>query len=809
MPDNAPRPSDGAKKGDGRGSLVTFPGKRLGAIPSTKNNLPFQLTSLVGREREINEVKGLLAGNRLLTLTGPGGCGKTRLALAVASELAEGFEEGAWLVELAPLADPELVPQAVASILDVREVPGRPLVETLSDYLGSKKMLLILDNCEHLVEACAELAAELLRACPDLRVLATSREALGIGGEVSWPVPPLSLPDPRRLPTVGSLPGYEAARLFIERASAVTPNFSLTGRNATAVARVCWRLDGIPLAIELAAARVKVLSVEQIAGRLEGSFGLLSGGSRTAMPQHRTLRATMDWSHELLSEEERVLFRRLSVFAGGFSLKAAEVVCDGTEIEREGVLDLLAHLIDKSLVSVVGQQGGETRYRLLETVRQYGREKLRGSGEEDRIRRLHVQHYLALAEHAEPQLKGARQATWFERLDIEHGNLRAALTWSLDPKDPNPQDRANLGLRLAAALALFWNIHGLSEGSQWLETALEKSSTESIVRAKALNGVGWLMLYRGEHERAVARLEEALILSKKLGDKSSVAVSLAHLGRTVVHQGDAGRIQALRLEAEEMRQGSLDPRATAELLFFLGAVARHEKDYERSVGLCEESLELFRELEDTRGISRCINGLGTVALEYGDQERAAALLEEALWLLWGLKEKTGISFSLLGLAGVASSWGEPTRAARLWAAAEVLREDIGLALGHYERSRYGYEGRLAAARSQLEETAWEAAWAEGRAMSLEQAVEYALEPSPTTQQEEPAAPPTTYPARLSAREVEVLRLVAEGLTNAQVAEKLFISPRTVNAHLNSIYGKLGFNSRVEATRFAVDQDLLS
>src|SRR5215210_5399636 len=372
------------------------------------NNLPLELSSFVGREKELAEVKRLLESTRLLTLTGSGGCGKTRLALAVARELAEGFEDGVWVVELAPLADPTLVPQAVASTLGVREQPGRSLTETLSDYLGSKKVLLVLDNCEHLVEACAELAEALLRSSPELRVLATSREALGITGEVAWLVPSLSLPDLRRLPDIESLPQYEAARLFVERAAAVKPSFTLTEQNAVAVAQVCYRLDGIPLAIELAAARAKVLSVEQIADRLEDSFGLLSAGGRTAMPRHRTLHATMDWSHELLPEEEQILFRRLSVFAGGFTLDAAEAVCAGEELERDEVLESLSHLVDKSLV-IMREVGGEGRYRLLETVRQYAREKLSESGEAGQASERHAGYYLALAEEAEPELKGERQ----------------------------------------------------------------------------------------------------------------------------------------------------------------------------------------------------------------------------------------------------------------------------------------------------------------------------------------------------------------------------------------------------------------
>ena len=660
MPDAAQSPTD-ANRGN---QVVAFPR----SLERPLHNLPLELSSFIGREQELAEVKRLLLEdkNRLLTLTGPGGCGKTRLALAVAADVVGEFEDGAWVVELASLSDPDLLPQAMAEALKVSEQPGRPLTDTLVDSLRSRWLLLVLDNCEHLIEACAVLADALLHACPEVCILATSREPLALAGERAWLVPSLLVPDPEHPLPIDEPTRYEAIQLFVERAKAIVSTFELTEQNAPAVAQVCRRLDGVPLAIELAAARVRLLSVEQIALRLEDSFGLLTGGSRTALPRHRTLRATVDWSHELLSQKERVLFRRLSVFAGGFTLGAAEAVCAGEGIEREDVLDLLSHLVDKSLVMVAEQQSGEARYRPLETVRQYGRERLEESGGAERARRRHAEYFVALAEEAEPELKGAQQVAWLDTLETEQGNLRAALSWSLAPEDAKPVERADLGLRLAAALWLFWYTHGLSEGHRWLETALESGRTESIVRAKALNGVGWIMLYRGEYEQAVTRLEDGLALFKKLGDKSGAAVSLAYLGRTVVHQGDEGRIEALREEGEALRREGLDRRAVAELLFFLGAVARHERDYERSVALCEEGLALFRELEDTRAITRCVNGLGVVALEYGDQERAAALLEEGLRPLRALRDTTGISFSLLGLAGVAGSRGEAARAARLW-----------------------------------------------------------------------------------------------------------------------------------------------
>jgi len=477
--------------GSDRGRLVASPVGHGGGSP---NNLPLELSSFVGREKQLAEVGRQLDANRLLTLTGSGGCGKTRLALAVAREMVEGFEDGVWQVELAPLVDPSLVPQAVASTLGLRDQPGRSPTEALSHHLESRNVMLVLDNCEHLVEACATLAEALLRYCPQLRVLATSREALGITGEVAWPVPPLSLPDLRRLPDIESLPSYESARLFMERAAAVRPAFALTEHNAPAVAHICYRLDGIPLAIELAAARTKVLSVEEISERLDYSFELLTSGGRTAMPRQRTLYATMDWSYELLLDEERALFRRLSVFSGGFALGAAESVCAGEDLVRGQVLVLLSRLVDKSLVAM-REVGGETRYRLLETVRQYGKEKLDESGEEDEVGRRHAGYCVGIAEEAEQKLGEPNQARWLVWLEAEHDNIRAALSFSL-----GEGGEAGEGVRLAAAMWPFWFARGyLSEGRRWLESAVSRTAPAgTLSRAKALNGAGWLAAYQDE-----------------------------------------------------------------------------------------------------------------------------------------------------------------------------------------------------------------------------------------------------------------------------------------------------------------------
>jgi predicted ATPase len=440
-------------------------------------DLPVELSSFIGREQEIAEVKRRLGDTRLLTLTGPGGCGKTRLAMAVAFEMVGGFENGVWWAGLALLSDPTLVVQEVSQVLGVREAPGRSPTEALAQHLEHKKTLLVLDNCEHLIDACAELVDTLLRSCPKLHILATSREALGVGGEIAWLVPPLALPDPGDRAPVEELGRYEGIRLFRERARSVAPTFELGEGNAPAVARLCRQLEGVPLAIELAAARTRVLSVEQILKRLEDSLKLRAGSDRTAPERQRTLRGTLDWSYDLLSEAERLLFARLSVFAGGWTLEAAEAVGAGDDIEEEDVLDLLSKLVDKSFVVVEGTSGENgLGYRMLEPVRQYGYERLEGSGEAEAVRRRHAEYYLALVEEAEPELR--EQGAWLESLEAEHANRRAALGWALDPvedaQEPAGAERAELGLRLAAALAQgrFWNAYGPSEGRRWLERGL-------------------------------------------------------------------------------------------------------------------------------------------------------------------------------------------------------------------------------------------------------------------------------------------------------------------------------------------------
>jgi predicted ATPase/DNA-binding CsgD family transcriptional regulator len=746
----------------------------------------------------VAEVGRLLGSNRLLTLTGPGGCGKTRLALAAAGDAAGRFGDGVWLAELASLVDPVFVPRAVASALGIQGRPARPLADTLAEHIGSREALLVLDNCEHLVGACAEIAESLLRSCPRLRVLATSREALGVVGEVAWPVPPLSLPDLRRLPDVAGLAGYGAARLFVERASAVSRTFALTERNAASVARVCYRLDGIPLAIELAAARTKVLTVEEISARLDDCFGLLVAGGRTAMPRHRTLHATMDWSHELLSGPERALFRRLSVFADGFSLEAAESVCAGEDLRRDEVLELLSHLVDKSLV-IAREASGEARYRLLETVRQYGQEKLRGSADEAGVRRRHAAYFVGLAERTEPELSGPEQVGRLDELERENGNLRVVMSWAL------AEEEAGIVARLGWALRRFWLLHGhQAEGRRWMEALLERDVPPSSRSRVAL--VAALMSHaQGDYQACEGYAPEALAVARQVGDEPCAAYALTLLGLAQMRRGNVEGATARFEESLPLLRRSGEEQTVPLVLVWLGSVSLVDGEREHATRMFEEALVLARQRGDRLGTNIALYSLAQTALSEANFGPAARFLEEGLPSSRQMGDQANLSYFLEGLAVVAGARGEALRAARMLGAANGSMEAAGAPVyNYYMPDRTLYERSLAAARARLGEEAFAAALAEGRAMTPEQAVEYALErdvpPGP--------AAPQAYPAGLSAREVEVLRLVAAGMTNAEVAEDLFLSSRTVGWHLGSVYRKLGFHSRTEAARFAVEYGLL-
>jgi len=729
----------------------------LKSVDYYPNNLPVQLTTFIGREKEIGEVSRHLMEARLVTLIGPGGTGKTRLAQQAAARVLELFPDGVWLVQLAPLADSTLLPQTVASVLGVREEPDRLISETLANYLRSKELLLIMDNCEHLVQACAELAAMLLSSCPNLHILVTSREALGVAGEVFFLVPPMSLPQGAVAVGEKELAQYEAVQLFMERAETSLPGFRLTEQNAPAVLQVCRQLDGIPLAIELAAARLKLLQVEQIATRLDDRFRLLTGGSRTALPRHQTLRAMIDWSYDLLSKSERVLLERLTIFAGGWTLEAAEAICSGAVVSGDDILDLLFQLINKSLVIADREQGMETRYHMLETIRQYGREELIESGEIEQMRAKHLDYFLALAEKAEPELRGPVPAQWYEMLEREHDNLRTALEWS---KLAHKQ----AGLQLAGTLMQFWVVRGyFSEGRRHLAELL-RSKERSYAQAKAL-GAAAQLAYRqsdypaarslydefltlsheldaqdlaawaliglanvateeGDYESAPAIFEEALTTYRELGDPAGTAQALMNLGWAAMRPGDYVLAEERLLEALSLFRECKDITYVATVLSGLGEVALRQGDLDRAKELLEESLAIKREIGDKWGIGVSLGTLGWIALRQADYGLATAILGESLQVRHEIGDKGGMAWCLERLAQVALENGQPEQATRIFGAAAALRASIGSVIDPVDQP--AYERQLSDLGDELGLTVYTAAWDEGQAMTLEQAVAYVL-----------------------------------------------------------------------------------
>jgi predicted ATPase/class 3 adenylate cyclase len=678
----------------------------LRSLDAQPSNLPRQLTSFVGRERELAEVEKLLGETSLLTLTGVGGCGKTRLALEVAGAVLEQFRDGVWLVELAALADPSLVTHAAASALGVREVPGRPLVGTLADYLAPRQLLLCLDNCEHVLDACARLVDSLLRACPGLRVLATSREALGIAGERIFPVP--------------SLVASEAARLFVERARLHRPELALTPDNAGAVTQICEQLDGIPLALELAAARLRALSVAELAARLGDRFRLLTGGSRTGLPRHQTLRAAIDWSYGLLSEPERAVLRNASVFAGGFGLEAAEEVCSDTDIARADVLTLLMRLVEKSLVNV-SESDGETRYSLLETVRQFAREKLAESGGEAAARLSHLDWYLRLGEAAEPQLESRDQLVRLARDAREHDNFRAALDCSLGLDDPEP------ALRLAFALHNFWYFRGYwSEGLERLESALARGAKASArARANASRAAVLLGANVGQSAEHFGRvLRQALELYETLDEPVGLSVALLYLSMMEPDpNGDRARGYIERSLALARRAGAENHAARS--LVNLSRVAFGRGEAERAGLFAQEGLAAARASGDRWAVTLALSTMSAGALIAADYDGAAAFAAEGLGVALELGHKRFIADHLSSLVEVAGAQGQSERVARLLGALSRLADVQGYRIANARLPQT--TGAHDAARNALGESAFDTAFGEGRALATEQAVAYALE----------------------------------------------------------------------------------
>lgn len=920
------------------------------------NNLPVQSTSLVGREQEIAMACAILrrSDTSLLTLTGPGGTGKTRLSLQIAAELLEDFEQGVYFVALAPISDPALVAFMIAQTLGVKDGGGQSILDGLKNYLRDRQMLLVLDNFEQVVSA-APLLTELLTAAPRLKLLVTSREVLHLYAERELSVPPLGLPDPAKLPGLAQLTCYEAVALFVERARALKSDFELNEANARAVAEICLALDGLPLAIELAAARTKLLPPEALLARLTGNLGmrlkLLTGGARDLPARQQTLRNAIDWSYGLLSTEEKKLFAKLGIFAGGAAFEAVEVLC-ADDYPPIDVLNGLASLVDKSLIrQAENQPNGESRFGLLQILREYAQERLAESGGLEIARRRHAEYYLELAERSEEELKGAQQTVWLDRLETEHDNFRAALEWGLENSlldGGSELAPLEIALRMAGALARFWEMRGhLSEGRERLTTLLQalidREQFPMPVLAKTLLSIGRLTYLQGDYAAAKPRFEESLELYRQLEDKANILVALKCLGDVAMRQSEYNVAKALFEEslalsqelgqkwdsasllnslgllgwfqgdfnsaldyygqslilwnelgdkrgyamvlsnkgAVEHQQGNFaaavasnrqgnvmwqelgDRWGVGHALQHLGLAAYAQGDFETARRLQEESLELRRKLGDRWGIARALTNLGIVDLYEGKLEAARACFQESLDLRRILEDRWGITDALVGLGAVAHRVGNPAasaayyreglelafkynlrmqvarlldglavllaaedqleQAVQFWAAAEALRQVAGAVIAPTDQP--AYQRQLSAARNKMGSARFEAAWETGSQQSLESVIEQAtshkiqavVQPSElvTAVPVVPVIPPPAlekpkggYPGGLTAREVEVLRLVAMGLTNAQVAEKLIMAPRTVNVHLTSIYSKLDVTSRTAAARFAMDYKLV-
>lgn len=725
------------------------------------NNLPVQLTRFVGREDHLAKVAERLVTDRLVTLAGSGGCGKTRLALQVAGDCLERFPDGAWFVELAPVSHSDRLAQAVASALDVVDQPNQPLDKTLVDALSSKHTLLVFDNCEHVLEGCARLVDTLLKACPALHILVTSREVLGIVGESVHHVPALTVPKETDATSLDALEENESVRLFLERAMNVNASFSLTSQNAGAVVQICRHLDGIPLALELAAARVKALDVNEVASRLNDRFRLLTVGSRTSLPHHQTLRALIDWSHDHLGEAERRLFRRLSVFAAGWTFPAAEAVCEGNGLEAWEVLDHLSRLVDKSLVEVDADESrapdGRARYRMLETVRQYARDRLEESQERATTEVRHRDYFLSLATDAETRLTGPEQATWFRRLASDHDNLHLAIDISV------ARNERTEACRLVAALGRYWMVTG-----HWNEglgicrelTESERDGSPDAHVGAVLRWAGSLANSQGAYPEARAFFERSLTSYRGADDKPGIATVLASLGALASNQGDYVRARELHEESLRLRRelddrfgiadslknlGAVatnqlrfedatrfyeeslailrelnDRRAVAVLLYYLGEVTANQGRYENSNAYFEECLPLARQVGDRRLVAFALHGLGVATLRDGDVARARAYFEMSVVIRQEMKDRAGVAESLEAFASLAIAKEDWPRAARLLAVVSAEHDSMGIAMPEY------LDRLVADTKAHLPAETFGAEWTRGTKTDPADAIEFAL-----------------------------------------------------------------------------------
>jgi len=759
-----------------------------------KSNLPVELTSFVGRREETAAVKRLLSESRLVTLTGPGGVGKTRLALRAAELLRRAFPDGVWLASLAELRDPGLLAQTVAAALDVQDYSTQDLMVTLTEFLRPRQLLLVMDNCEHLLEECAALAKGLLLSAPDLRVLATSRQSLGVAGEQAWPVPSISVPDappdsdvPSVVPVTKLLARSDAVRLFTERARSVLPGFELTPQNGSAVLEICRHLDGIPLALELAVVRLRALSPEQIRERLDDRFRLLTKGNRADIPRHQTLHALIDWSYHYCTEPERALWGRVSVFSGGFDLIAAEQVCAGDGIATEAVPDLLDALVDKSVLSI-HYDGGLVRYGMLETIRQYGQDKLSSSGGWPALRRRHCNYFQKLAEDAHRRWCGPDQVALVTTLRRELGNLRAAQEFCLT--EPG---RAWICLAIATNLYFFYLLGYLSEGRRWHDRALARVPERTCARADGLLANAWLAHHQGDDAGAKRMLQECRSVAEQLGDRSNLARADTVAGRVGMCGGDLTAAVALleRSLAEHLALGDLEWITLAKDL--LPAAVYMSGEIDRAVALCEECVAFCEAHGEIWLRSWVLYHFSVAVWRQGDLRYAKALAQESLRIKKSLDDRLGASYCLEHLASIAAS-DNPESAARLFGATQTILQAIGVSQSGYQQANH--KRYLAATRAELGEKAFTSAFRSGTELTIEEAIAEAMQEKKTKKSATTSTRPTEHVC-LTAREQEVAGLVAEGLTNKEIARRLVISQRTADCHIQNIMIKLGFNSRTQ------------
>jgi predicted ATPase/DNA-binding winged helix-turn-helix (wHTH) protein len=716
--------SDAITTVSGRGYQFTQPVNKgdgeANRAARAKHNLPYQLTSFIGREQEIAQLVELVTTHRLVTLTGAGGAGKTRLAIEVASRLIDAFPDGVWLVELAALSDPRLVPQAVAQALAIKEQPGKSRSEIVSRWLESKRVLLVLDNAEHVIEECARLLDEILRHGPDVAILATSRERLGMTGELTYRVPSLTVPATKGPLTPETISPFEGVRLFIERTKLLRPDFEVTTKNAAAIASICARLDGMPLAIELAAPRLRSMSIDELSERLDQRFALLIDGSRAALSRHRTLRSMLDWSYDLLTEPEQAMLRRAAVFAGGWTLASAEQVCADDGIEASDVIGRLTSLVDKSLV-MTDEHVGATRYRMLETVRQYAQDRLRESGEEPHWRSSHLACFVALGVEFNREVMGTKQQAWVTRIASEHDNLRAALAWSTEA---SPLD----GLQLAVALDAFWRIRGfLAEAREWFVRLLDVVPIDLRTRlhARGLYAAALFAILQGDYAAGKGLLQQSLMVFREIDDQRNVAYALDSLAYLAIEQGEYLEAEARAHEAVDLLRARGSREGLCFSLIHLAIALRWRGEWVAAYELYEQSLVIARELGTPWEIGTALREIGLAECDEGRCDLALNHFAEAMTILHGLGDRPGVIESLEGLAGVAAATAAPRRAARLWGAAHALQQEMGSARSAHQKTIY--ERQVQPARAMLTSEAFDRAWDEGREMSLDDTVCYALD----------------------------------------------------------------------------------